>query len=72
MEEVKAIAQGALKDGTAMHVVEKELLGKLLQLGHAALKAMFQAVGHEDVGKTLTVPQYAKPLNRYPELSKRT
>ena len=55
-----------------MHIVEKELLGKLLQLGHAALEAMFQAPGHGDVGKTLAVPQYAKPLNYYTKLSKRT
>ncbi len=34
VQDIKAIAQSAVNEGTAIHVVEKELLGKLLQLGH--------------------------------------
>lgn len=72
IQEVKAIAQNAVNDGTAMHVVEKELLEKLLQLGHAAVGAMFQSVGTGDVGETLAHPEHKKPLKRYPDLSERT
>ena len=72
VQEIKAIAQRSVDDGTAMHVTEKELLDKLLLLGHAALEAMFQSVGHGDVGETLSVPEHTKPLKRYPELSPRT
>jgi len=31
MQDVKGIAQNAVSDGTALHIVEKELLDKLLQ-----------------------------------------
>ena len=72
VRDVKAVAQNSVEEGTAMHVVEKQLLEKLLQLGHAALAAMFQSVGKGDVGQTLECPEYKKPLNRYPELSTRT
>jgi hypothetical protein len=44
VDEVKAIAQDAVTQGTAIHIVEKQLLEKLLQVGHAALGAMFQSV----------------------------
>lgn len=72
VQEIKTLAQKAVNEGTAIHEVEKQLLGKLLQVGHAALGAMFQSAGHGDVGETLTVPGHAKPLNRYPDLSPRT
>lgn len=72
MQDVKAIAQSAVDSGTAINIVERQLLDKLLQLGHAALGAMFQSVGHGDVGETLLVPGHTKPLKRYPDLSKRT
>ena len=49
VQEVKSLAQNAVNEGTAMHVVEKELLTKLLQVGHAAIGAMFQSVGNGDV-----------------------
>jgi hypothetical protein len=71
IQDVKAIAQNAVNDGTAMHVVEKDLLRKLLQLGHATLTAMFQSVGSGDVGETLATPEQKKPLKRYPDLSTR-
>lgn len=72
LQDVKGIAQKAVNDGTALHIVEKDLLEKLLQLGHSAIEAMFQSVGNGDVGETLSIPEHAKPLNRYPELSNRT
>lgn len=72
VREVKAIAQDAVNDGTAMHTVEKELLKKLLQLRYAPLGAMFQSAGTGDVGETLAHPDHNKPLNRYPDLSTRS
>ena len=72
VQELKAIAQNAVNAGTAMHDVEKELLGKLLQLGHASLGAMFQSIDTGDVGETLSRPDHSKPLKRYPELSTRS
>jgi len=72
LQDVKGIAQKAVNNGTALHIVEKDLLEKLLQLGHSAVGAMFQSLGNGDVGETLSIPEHAKPLNRYPELSNRT
>ena len=72
LQNVKGIAQSAVNNGTAMHVVEKELLDKLLELGRATIGIMFQAAGNGDVGETLSIPEHSKPLNRYPELSNRT
>ncbi len=71
VQEIKTIAQDAVSEGTAIHIVEKQMLEKLLQLGHAALHAMFQSVGTGDVGETLSHPDYKKPLLRYPQLSNR-
>lgn len=70
--QVKQIAQDAVREGTAMHEVERDLLNALLLLGHAAQSAMFEAVGTGDVGQTLSVDEQTKPLQRYPELSHRT
>ena len=72
VQELKAIAQNAVNEGTAIHEVEKELLDKLLQLGHASLGAMFQSVGAGDVGETRLHPEHPKALKRYPERSTRT
>ena len=69
VQEVKTIAQNAVNEGTAVHLVEKELLAKLLQLGHSALAAMFQSAGTGNVGETLNHPDHKKPLIRYPNLS---
>lgn len=71
VREVKSIAQNAVTQGTAIHIVEKKLFEKLLQIGHAALGAMFQSVGTGDVGETLTHADHPKPLKLYPELSTR-
>lgn len=71
VQEVKTIAQNAVNEGTAVHLVEKELLAKLLQLGHSALAAMFQSAGTGNVGETLNHPDHKKPLIRYPNLSTR-
>jgi hypothetical protein len=72
LQDVKGIAQSAVNSGTAMHIVERKLLDKLLQMGHAAIGAMFQSVGNGDVGETYSVPERMEPLNRYPKLSSRT
>ncbi len=71
VQQVKDLANDSVRSGTAMHVVEQQLLVKLLQIGHAAIKAMFQAVATGDVGESITHPDHDKPLKRFPELSNR-
>ena len=71
VQQVKDLATESVRSGTAMHVVEQQLLQKLLELGHAAVKAMFQAVGTGDVGEEVSHPDHKKPLKRFPERSNR-
>lgn len=72
VQQIKELAETSVRSGTAIHVVEQELLVKLLQLGHSALYAMFQSFGTGDVGPTVERPEHPKPLNRFPELSNRS
>lgn len=71
VQQVKDLATESVRAGTAMHVVEQQLLQKLLELGHAAVKAMFQAVGTGDVGEEVSHPDHKKPLRRFPDRSNR-
>ena len=50
VQQVKDIATQSVRSGTAMHLVEQQLLQKLLEIGHAAINAMFQSVGTGDFG----------------------
>ena len=69
--KIKELVKDSVHKGVAMHVLEQDLLTQLMQLGHAALSAIFQSLGDGDVGPTLQHPEHKKPLIRYPELSTR-
>ncbi len=62
VHDVKAIAQNAVENGTAMHTVEKQLLEKLMQLGHAAI--VLNGFLHERV-PTLSCFRTTCPLSRW-------
>ena len=72
VQDVKTIAHKSVNEGTAIHEVEKELLTKFLQLGHAVLETMFKSFGQGDVGESLDHSEHKKPLRRFPEPSTRT
>lgn len=72
VQEIKVLTESSVRSGTAMHIVEQNMLTKLLQLGHAAIGAMFQSFGNGDVGPTLERSEFPRPLKRFPELSNRT
>lgn len=72
VQQIKELAESSVRSGTAMHIVEQNLLDKLLQLGHAAIHAMFLSFGSGDVGTTVTHADHPKPLKRFPELSNRS
>lgn len=57
--KVKMLVESSVREGVAaLHLVEEQLLEKLLQLGHAALQAIFQSLGQGDVGPTLAHPEH--------------
>ncbi len=71
VEKIKGLVDTSVRDGVAVHVIEQQLLEKLLQLGHAALHVIFQSLGQGDVGPTLAHPEHKQSLKRFPALSTR-
>lgn len=56
----------AANDGTAAHVVERDLFRKLLELGHTLFGAFLAAVGPGDLGESAELDD-GRTVNRLPE-----
>jgi hypothetical protein len=69
-DELVTVVRAAACKGTSMHDVERDVLTRVLRLGHAALQEFVRLQGTGDLGETITLPD-GQVLNRLPELHHR-
>lgn len=70
VEDLQEIIVDALKDGTAVHEIEKKIWTKLLQTGRTCLTIIFDLLGTGDLGQTHTT-EGGRTLRQLDELRTR-
>ncbi len=70
-EGLAAFVQQAAAQGTAAHVMEKDVWQRVLAMGRQAMGQFFQLQGDGDVGETIEMTD-RKTLRRLDELHRRT
>lgn len=69
-EELEVSIRDAARDGKALHDVEKDTLGRVLQIGFAAIELLLRLQGDGDIGETIVTEggqrlvRSPKPLER--------
>jgi hypothetical protein len=69
-DELVSVVRIAAVKGAPMHDVERDVLTRVLRLGHAALQEFVRLQGTGDLGETMTLPD-GQVLKRLPEVHRR-
>ena len=68
--ELTAFVRTAANEGVAMHEVERDVLTRVLQIGHAVLEEFLRMQGSGDLGETFTLDD-GRVLKRLSQLHSR-